>query len=106
MRIFRAAALSAAVCFATLLSSGAQATFIFDQSVPLTNESFGFVSDPDGQKPNQVADDFQFAGARTLTDVQWWGVYEFVGLQPIGSFTIRIFGDINGAPGINPLYDF
>jgi hypothetical protein len=103
MRAIRIAATAAALSLLSLLPSGASAAFIFDQSVLLTHSSLGFLSDPDG--PNQVADDFQFAGDRTVTGVRWWGVYENNFNLPVDMFAIRIFGDIGGAPGINPLYE-
>lgn len=110
MRLIPAIALAAAVSAGSLLPSVSQAAVIFDQPVDLT--VIGFLSDfnavPSTDAPAQDADDFQLqAGANTITDVHWWGVYSFNNSATTNdNFTIRIFADISGAPAINPLNEY
>ena len=85
--------LCGAACIASLLPSGASAVVIFDQSIDpfwaLGSEGFPL-----------LADDFTLqAGASTITDIHWWGVYAS-GNTPTepDNFTVLIFEDINGPP--------
>ncbi|HBL13948.1 MAG TPA: hypothetical protein DD379_21650 [Cyanobacteria bacterium UBA11162] len=53
----------------------------------------------------QAADDFTLSSdANTITNIQWWGIYDAEENSPIGAddFTIRIFEDAGGSPTINP----
>lgn len=93
-----------AVCTVSLLPSGAIAGVIYDQSIDLTDNAR--VSDFDF--PFQAADDFQLqAGANTITDIHWWGLYGFsnTATEP-DDFTIRFFSDAGGSPALNPLFEF
>ena len=96
--------LVAAAVIASLLASGASADLIFDQSIDLA-ESSGLISD--FEHGGQTADDFVLQrGESTVTDIHWWGVYGSIfGPETFDMFTIRIFGDVGGAPGINPVFD-
>lgn len=98
--------LCGAACIASFLPSGAFATVIFDQTVDLTVVS-GSISDfNSGNEGQQRAEDFRLnAGASTITDVNWWGVYA-TDTPGTDNFTIRIFADVSGAPEIDPLNEF
>ena len=79
--------LCGAACIASLLPSGASAGLIFDQSIDLTFQARG----SEGFTLN--ADDLALqAGASTITDIHWWGVYASsnTATEP-DNFTIRIF---------------
>jgi hypothetical protein len=101
--------LCGAACIASLLPSGASADLIFDQSVDLTvgaDTSDASFSD-EGRAPQQMADNFTLlSSASTITDVHWWGLYGVSNTPFADDFRIRIFGDIGGVPGIEPLNEF
>jgi PEP-CTERM motif len=61
----------------------------------------------DFSENQQLADDFVLqAGAATITDIHWWGVYyPPLDIPPVDDFTIRIFEDAGGAPATTPLVD-
>ena len=94
----------AALCAAALLPSTAYAGVIFDQSIDLT---FSAVPS-DFTYPFQAADDFQLsAGAATITDVHWWGLYccSNTPTEP-DDFTIRFYDDAGGAAATDPSFEF
>lgn len=86
---------------ALLVANLAQAVTIYDNGAPnLVNAT---ASDEDF--PNFIADDFTLlAGANTLTEITWWGVYEFGEVDD--DFSILIYESIGGAPDLAPLIEF
>lgn len=71
-----------------------------DETQLTTGSDFDFPSD------QQVADDFDLQLHSTITDIHWWGAYGFsdTPTEP-DNFTIQIFADAGGAPGLNPLHE-
>ncbi len=97
------AVLGLAVLVGGAFATPAQAVTIFDNGAP--DLLGGLFSDFD--QPQQAADDFQLqAGASTITDVHWYGLYAFDNTPPaLDNFRIRIFGDNGGVPLANFLHE-
>jgi hypothetical protein len=104
-RLARACVLSAGLAVAY----PAQAAVIFDNGAPdLVNAFFSdtMADHPFAGNPFQVADDFSFASAHSLTDVHWFGAYAFENTPGLDSFLIRIFPDDGGVPAADPIHEF
>ncbi len=95
----------ASVLVAALLAWGTAAT----AATIYTNGGIGnngFISDPSFPPTGQFsADDFVLApNANVITDLHWTGLYAFTNTpQAVDNFTIQIFADVAGSPGITPL---
>ena len=99
--------LTIAIGLAILSSVSARADVIFDNGGP--NLGGAFISD--ASESWEQADDFSLVpGSNILADVHWWGIYVFGNSPETDTFTIRIFGNNEGAlndyPTANPLYEF
>jgi hypothetical protein len=77
---------------------------IFDNGPFLTNAGGDYLSDVDAGF--QFADDFVLATSATVTGVNWWGVYFPAGSPGTDNFTVEIYGDAGGSPGLAPMFVF
>ncbi len=85
----------------------AHADVIYDNGLP--DETVGWLSDYDGNTYvdfAEQADDFVLAeGANVVADLHWWGVYSTGNTAGADSFTIRIYEDDEGTPGLGAFFE-
>jgi len=56
--------------------------------------------------PQMLADSFTLqSGSTTVTQVHWWGGYGHSPLPNVDQFVISIYGDQNGTPSIDPIFE-
>jgi len=95
--------LSTVVAVAVFCLPAAAGTIIYDNGSPVLGSAYW--SDMDGAF--QVADDFAVQpGSNEITDVHWWGTYPFGKTpQAVDSFTLYLYSDDEGGPGIASFFD-
>lgn len=91
-------AISAGFLAIALQCASASAAVIYDNNVTVNN---AILSDADA--PRFLADDFVLqAGASTVADVHWTGVYAFSNTPGTDNFTIQFYADAGGSPLTSP----